>query len=91
MEKLKDVLREMLQYYRLTGRWQEERIRKAWTGLMGPVVTKYTRSLHVMDRKLIVRVDSAPLRQELSLNREHILQRINAHLGESAVDELIVR
>ncbi len=91
MEQLKDVLREMLNYYRLTGRWQEERIRQSWTHLMGPVVTKYTRSLHLMGRKLIVRVESAPLRQELSLNKARIIERLNAHLGEAVLEDLIIR
>lgn len=88
---LKEVLEEMLKHYRLKGKFQQARIRKIWGQTVGPVIDKYTRELKVHRRRLIVVVDSAPLRQELSMNREKIRNLMNEALKEEYLREVLIR
>ncbi len=88
---LKEVLEEMLRHYRLKGKYHQAKIRNHWGELMGPMIEKYTLSLQVHRRRLIVEVDSAPLRQELSMSREKIRDLMNEALGEEYIREVLIR
>ncbi len=90
-KQLKEVLAEMLKHYRLKGKYHQAQIRRHWAELMGPVIDRYTTNLQLHRRKLIVEVSSAPLRQELSMSRERILQLINEAIGEDYVREILIR
>jgi predicted nucleic acid-binding Zn ribbon protein len=88
---LKEVLEEMLRHYRLKGKYQQAKIRSHWGTLMGPMIEKYTRGLQVHRRRLIVEVDSAALRQELSMSREKIRDLMNEALGEEYLRDVLIR
>ncbi len=88
---IKEALEAMLRHYRLKPGYHQARIRELWPRLFGKTIAQYTRELRIHDRKLYVSVDSAPLRQELSMGREPIRQRLNKELGEEFLLEVIVR
>ncbi len=69
----------------------ELRIRNEWETIVGKTIAKYTRNLYLSDRVLTVYTDIAPLKQELLLGKEQLIARINEHLGEHAVTDIIVK
>lgn len=75
--------------------WSDEliqtRIKSAWHQLAGPLIASHTKKLYVHKRVLYIKVDSAALRQELSMGSAQILARLNAHLGEDYLTEVVIR
>lgn len=69
----------------------ELRIRQEWEQIVGKTVAKYTRDVKLHNGKLIVYTDVAALKQELSLGREQLLNNINEYLGETTINEIIIR
>jgi predicted nucleic acid-binding Zn ribbon protein len=88
---LKAALKAMMEQYRLESGSHEARIRQLWPELFGPSLSANTRRLRVVDHKLFVSVDSAALRQELTMTRELLRQKLNRELGEEFLKEVVIR
>lgn len=69
----------------------ELRLRNEWETIVGKTISKYTRNLYLNDKVLTVYTDVAPLKQELLLGKEQLIARINEHLGERAITEIIIK
>ena len=85
---LKDALMALLKSYRLERGYHLTKIQKVWPKRMGPVVAGYTREIRLRGKTLFIHLDSAPLRQELSLGKEKIRQMLNEELGEPFIKEV---
>lgn len=88
---IREALNEMIQEYGLEEKLVEVDAIKAWEQLVGPVISKHTRHLYVKNRKLIIKLDSAPLKQELSYKKTTILEKINELLGKEWINEVVIR
>lgn len=71
-------------------RVDEAAIRTEWEELAGAVVARHTTAIELRRGTLTIRVDSAPLRQELTFLRGTIAERVNERLGRVAVTEVRV-
>ena len=89
-QELKLVLQKMLEVYKLKGKLNQSRVKTLWIELMGPAVNKHTTEIKVFKERLYVKIDSAPLRQELSYGRDKILRNLNKALGEAYLKEVII-
>ncbi len=88
---LKEALREMVERYRLKSGLSQTRVEQLWGELMGETVRRHTIDVLVRHKKLFIRLDSAPLREELAIGREKIRKLINEELGEDYLREVILR
>ena len=88
---LKEALKAMMTRYQLESGSHEARIRELWPKLFGPSLSAGTRRLKVVGRTLYVNVDSASLRQELTMTRELLRQKLNQELGEDFLEEVNIR
>ena len=88
---LKEALEAMLKAYKLKEGYTEARIRLLWQQQMGPAINQHTTECRLYKGKLFIAVTAAPLRQELSMSRQTIRDRLNEALGEPAIEELIIR
>jgi hypothetical protein len=89
-QTLKDVLGELMKTYRLRQGNNEWAIKEAWPRLFGDMINRHTTQLRLSKRKLYVKVDSAPLKQELSMGREKIRRILNEELGDDFLEEIIL-
>lgn len=90
-QPLKTILKEWIDSRKLQNRLHLSKIREVWSEEMGTSINTYTREMKIIRRKLFITLDSAPLRQELYLNRDKILSRMNEALGEEYLVEVVVR
>ncbi len=90
-QSVKEVLKELLDAYRLKSKLDETRIRDAWATVMGPTIARYTQELRLRRSKLTVVISSASLRQELHFGRDKIRTNMNEALGEELIKDVEVR
>ncbi|MET0634957.1 MAG: DUF721 domain-containing protein [Chitinophagaceae bacterium] len=88
---LGDAIQQFLNKSRLKGDIQALQIEDVWEQVMGKTVARYTEKLQLYGDKLIVTTHVAPLKQELSYQKEKIIQRINEALGNLVVREVIIQ
>ncbi len=89
-QQLKDVLQQMIQ----SNRWKEKldrvKINLIWKNVMGETVNKYTKHITLRKNTLVILIDSAPLKQELSFAKKKIVKLINEEIGEELIQEVII-
>ncbi len=62
----------------------------AWYAVMGQSIEAYTNSVELKNQTLVVRLSSAPLREELSYGKTKIITNINEYLRSDIIKELIL-
>jgi|SRR5690606_5372185 len=87
---LKEAIEKMLDVYKLRRKFDETALIAAWPQLMGNAIANRTRQLYIRDKKLFVRVESSVIKHELLLMRSQIIGRMNEHVGQVVIEELII-
>ncbi len=87
---IKDALNKMLEQSQWKDRYLAEKIKLDWEKLMGKTVAKHTTDLMIRDGKLYIYTDVAPLKNELSYNKQLLVEKINQYLEENFIREIIV-
>jgi predicted nucleic acid-binding Zn ribbon protein len=87
---LGEAINLMVTELKLKTKLDEARIKERWAEVMGKPIAKYTSSVSFKKGKLYIKVESAPLKQELSYSREKIKELFNTELGETVIQEVIL-
>jgi predicted nucleic acid-binding Zn ribbon protein len=90
-QKLGDAIKDMLKLYRLDEKIDEHKLIRSWEKAVGPMIARHTTHIHISNKKLVVTIDSAVLRQELLYERTKIVQDLNAMIGSQVIEELVIR
>lgn len=85
---LKEVIDKLLKAYRLDGKMKEMDVLAAWPEMMGIAVSNRTSEIYIRNKTLILRMDSAVMRDELKHGKEVIIQRINEKAGFEMVNDV---
>jgi hypothetical protein len=89
--KLGEVIKKVYQRYQLEDKVLEAEIYARWEQLAGAHVNNRTREIKFKAGKLTVFLNSASLRQELSLRKGAMMEYINDRLELRPVKELELR
>ncbi|MCC5929330.1 MAG: DUF721 domain-containing protein [Cyclobacteriaceae bacterium] len=87
---LRTAIQDMLKQYRHRDKYEEKRLVASWTKLVGKPIADRTEKVYINDKKLFVKVNSAPLRQELNQKREQILSIIHEEFGADLVKAIFI-
>ena len=85
------LVRQFLRQECLEGPLNEHRMIDAWSEVMGPTISSYTRDLSIRNQVLYVHLSSAALRQELLMERKRLVQRLNEHVGAQVITDVVLR
>ncbi|NNC86780.1 MAG: DUF721 domain-containing protein [Bacteroidia bacterium] len=85
-----DAVQSWLKNHGMEQKLNEVKISHLWEEVMGKTIATRTTNLRVTNAKLQITVSSAPLKSELVLNREKILNRINEELGSNYIKEVVI-
>lgn len=88
---LKEAIEEMMRTYRLQGKMDEMKLINGWEKVMGAVIVKYTKKIHIENRVLFVELTSAALREELSYGKSKMIKLLNDEAGGNVIDDVILR
>lgn len=77
--------------YRLQGKMDEMKLINGWEKVMGAVIVKYTRKIHIENRVLFVEITSAALREELSYGKSKMIKLLNEEAGGEVIDDVVLR
>ena len=86
---LGDIIREIIETYRLEGKLNEVKVLNSWETVVGKMIARHTKNLYIRNNKLIVKVDSPALKNELTYSSSLILEKLNAEAGCKVVDEIV--
>lgn len=76
--------------YGLREKMDELDITTGWDEAVGSMIARHTKSVRLRKGRLNVKVDSAPLRHELSFMRETLIEILNRRAGKRVVEEIVL-
>jgi len=88
---LQDAIQQFLQKSRLKSGIQALRIEEVWEELMGKTIAKYTDKIQIINHTLYITSSVAPLKNELLYQKEKIIERVNAAMGEKVVKDVVIK
>jgi predicted nucleic acid-binding Zn ribbon protein len=87
---LKVAIEEFLDSFHLRDKLNETRVIQAWQKVVGEMVAKNTSQLHIRNKVLFVKVNSAALRNELLFARQKITDALNKEVGSKVIEEIVL-
>lgn len=82
---------EVIQEYRFKEKLFDIKLKEHWKELMGDLVDKYTLKVFINKKTLFIKLNSNPLKHELSIQKEDIQKKVNELLGEPYLNHVVVR
>ena len=76
---------------KLADRLDELDALEVWKELIGKQLHKYIAEARMIKGSLLIKVKSAPLRNELSYKKTDIIKQINTKLGREIVKEIVLK
>lgn len=86
-----EALQLVLQKSNWKPKVNELRMRQEWEAIAGKTIAKYTRNISMNGKVLTIYTDVAPLKQELLVGKELLIQRVNEYFEERIVEDIVVK
>ena len=86
---LKSELDVFMDYIGLDAKMQELKILDVWSDCVGKTIAQYSTPVELRKNKLLVRIENAAWRFELSMKKEEIISRLNDNFRKKLIKEII--
>lgn len=90
VKSISDLLNMYLRREGLETPLLQKRAIDAWDNIMGAMITRYTGEKFIKNQTLYVKITNPALRQDLSMMRTRIVQRINQAVGSLVITDVKV-
>ena len=88
MKRLKQAIEEAIDSTGIKSALSQEAAVVLWGSIVGEAVSSVTKAERVESGTLIVKVETAVWRQELHMQKEEIINKINKKIGTRAIREI---
>ena len=85
--KINELTSQLFEQKRIKNNILQAQIQNTWEKLMGNNIIKRTNKIFIKENKLIIKLTSAPLKNELNNSKKRIIKQINEIHSE--IQELI--
>ena len=91
MKKIDSLIKKITKKPKISEGLRKIDIQEVVKNVLGKNLLNYIKDIHVMDEKLIIKLNSSSLRSELSYRKEKLLKNINDNFQESEIKEIILK
>ncbi len=88
---LKDAIENMIDTFNLREQYNQARLLQNWEKIVGKTIAKYTTDVAVKDQKLYIYMSSSPLKQEMFIMREKIVELENEFFKSETIKEVNIK
>lgn len=88
VQQIKDLILRNLRVQGLETPLLQKRLIDSWQEVAGETVAKYTDGLSIRNQTLYVHITSPALRADLSMMRQDLVKRLNAHVGSQIIADI---
>ena len=86
---LKEVILEIFNKNNLTYGIDKVRVKEAWIKVAGTAMVKYTENVRLQGDRLLITLNNAALRENLSYQKSELAAMINEYLQKEVVKEIV--
>ena len=91
MRKLSSVIKKIVSNPKISDKLENLKIIEIWNEILGNNLQKYIIDSKVYNRKLLVKIKSSTLRNELGFKKTDLKNQINKRFGKKIIDEIILK
>ena len=85
-----EAIRELLNSYRLSSRFDEASLIGSWERLAGKPIARRTKKIYIRNKILFVELDSPSLKHDFSLHKGPVLDMFKKEFGAGIITDIIV-
>jgi predicted nucleic acid-binding Zn ribbon protein len=86
---LKQAIEALIDQYKIEERLSETVVINDWEKIVGKMVARHTKNMHIKKRVLFIEFDNAALRNEMSFAKTRLIDAINKSLKNDAIEEIV--
>ena len=86
---VKEAIDAMIDTYKLRGKFDQTKLINSWEAMMGKPISRRTEKIFIKDKVLFVKLNSAPLRQELTISKKKVLEIIHGNFDVNLVADVL--
>jgi predicted nucleic acid-binding Zn ribbon protein len=90
IQPLGQAIRQLLNSYQLTTKFDEATLISSWEKLVGKPIAKRTKKLYVRNKVLFVEFDSSSMKHDFVLHKSKVLELLKKEFGDQIVTEIII-
>jgi len=87
---MSEAIRELLNSYRLTSKFDEASLIGSWERLAGTPIAKRTKKIYIRNKVLFVELDSPSMKHDFSLHKAQVLELFKKEFGAGIITDIIV-
>jgi|SRR5690606_21449713 Protein of unknown function (DUF721). len=84
-----DAIRNLLNSYDLSNRFDEANLINSWERLVGSPIARRTKKLYIRNNVLFVEFDSPSMRHDFEFHRAHVLEMFKKEFGAGVISNII--
>ncbi|MGC1242450.1 MAG: DUF721 domain-containing protein [Chryseosolibacter sp.] len=84
------AIRELLNSYRLTSKFDEASLIASWERLAGKPIAKRTKKIYIRNKVLFVELESPSMKHDFSLHKDQVLELFKKEFGAGIISDIIV-
>ena len=88
IQNFQDAFKGFLKEENLETKFNEKKLIASWNEVMGKPIASRTSKIFIRKRVIYVKLTSAPLKQELTISKEKVLEMLEKNLGSKVVDDV---
>jgi predicted nucleic acid-binding Zn ribbon protein len=90
IQPLGQAIRQLLNSFQLTTKFDEATLISSWEKLVGKPIAKRTKKLYVRNKVLFVEFDSSSMKHDFVLHKSKVLELLKKEFGDQIVTEIII-
>ena len=90
IQSVGQAIRELLNSYRLTSKFDETQLLNSWERIAGKPIAKRTKNLYIRNKVLFVELDSPSMKHDFSLHKTQVLNLFQKEFGAGIIGDIVV-
>lgn len=90
IQSVGQAIRELLNSYRLTTKFDETTLINSWERIAGKPIAKRTKKIFIRDKVLFVELDSPSMKHDFSLHKGQVLELFKKEFGSGIIADIVV-
>ncbi|NJN25667.1 MAG: DUF721 domain-containing protein [Cyclobacteriaceae bacterium] len=86
---IKEAIDAMIDSYKLRPKFDQNKLINAWESMMGKPIARRTEKMFIKEKVLFVKLNSPPLRQELTVSKSKVLAIIHKEFSKELVMDVL--
>lgn len=87
-EQIGDILKQYLRDEGIETPLNQYRLIQSWKEVMGAGIEKFTGEMFIKNQTLYVKIKSSVLKNDLSMSRSNIVNRLNNQVGAQVITDI---